>query len=1375
LSAGRISDAVFDYADRTFGFSNGLRESLMANQHLPAAYAMPSLESAPHARSAVWALLLAVTTAAPSPPGVPATDPPAAPTVEALRSTHPCARYHQVSLNIMLDYSGSMGGWRFDLARGFALDVLHALEDAGRLQRSGGVGFPFLPGENGFAMHVSTHLSLLPFAIHNAPGPFGDFTPLYQAIVTGVNELGPYATSGHAILVVLTDGLHTDRPDLPPGSRPLAVGALSTSRSHNLLVFAGNDLSEPGALELQQLAAEGGADFFLADPTTRDRLVAQVLDMACANHAPLAFASATPNPVYLGDPGFTVTLDGTASHDHPGETSFGDLTFRWQLYRPGGAPGPAWTGTGFEGGAIVTVPLTTEDFGVWTYRLEVDDNDGGVGVETGRFEVLPLPPPIDLYGGGMIDVLDDLVVGTVHANDSYGRPLTFWWRQLGGPRLADAPLNRQEIRWTTSVRDVTMHSERSDHASYAPAWLFELTVEDADGQTATETVQVEVRNLPVVAEIDGPTELRPGGSIELLSLNNEDPKGGAVARTWDVVQSPQGTPGGATYAVGYGVSTDEVFRFVTGSHDAGTWIFRLNMTDEVDETTQDSVFVLVSAPPEVHLDAPERIGSLTSPLVLDAGLSLDPDTPCEAPDHCHVHLEGRPHGITPPILRWTWTLIDAPPEHRARFPTGGLEDVLETPASGPLVELPPATLPPGWWTFQLEVEDGEEDTDDVTVQIEVVDESGDPVAVVTPPRRHILDALNVTAGGIVVSSVGSFDPDNIVTGDLPGITARRWSVTDAPPGCDIPPPAGSNAVEWRLFESGTAVDVDCHGVLGIEVTVVDDDVPVSREATARTSVLIGNCPAPLCIDAPNAADPLLIEPWQEVDVPIFYHVDSALRHEPAFAFGVAARLEIFHADEPSSPVHSAFAPNLIPPVVGSPLAFHWTGHHGVRRPRPGLYHVQVSLVNAAGEALYVARENNAIAIAETEDLMDCGSLWLGGFPDDRDGPAFPCVRYDEPFRVSGTPYEIYHPPYWEWRSPGNPRILRWTAEAVRESWEFLATLAPMPEVAAVISPLPIMAEKYDDAFAAVFEVLRSEPCPLVVYPLATALPREKFKQVIAHEMAHCLQNFNFYPAAQGLWWQEGTAEFLSNLVYPDVNFEHRMAPHFRHDWPVYEFEADTLHAYATAMFYQALANDPAFGVPGVMALMGAMATDEARANPAAALGALPGMAGALHRFAQRWFQGPSGAIAFDPAGSPLRWSYVEDTGGGWWPARAQWTPLLTIEGPRITGDVPHVSASGSTVIGRLLPFAVLEIPLDFRAGWVYRIEVEPGGAGRKVSVAPHRGSIGPWELLPEEVRPGCRGFRTLHVVATDASPASSPAGEHELRITIHAERDPACP
>lgn len=179
--------------------------------------------------------------------------------------------------------------------------------------------------------------------------------------------------------------------------------------------------------------------------------------------------------------------------------------------------------------------------------------------------------------------------------------------------------------------------------------------------------------------------------------------------------------------------------------------------------------------------------------------------------------------------------------------------------------------------------------------------------------------------------------------------------------------------------------------------------------------------------------------------------------------------------------------------------------------------------------------------------LDCSSLWARGFPDSGTGSA--TLECDE-YRADGSV-----------RLPNNIRlfldrelstlsdyqpILKAAAEGASATYRafkdvfggsntnivFYHKFHPVdPNVYAFSSPLHNHPEL--------------EACPIIIYPNILLFEREQVKQLIAHEMFHCMA-FKKFPAQmtaamldrRNQWHHEGLAQFFSNLVFPRANWEY---------------------------------------------------------------------------------------------------------------------------------------------------------------------------------------------------------------------------------------------
>ena len=118
-----------------------------------------------------------------------------------------------------------------------------------------------------------------------------------------------------------------------------------------------------------------------------------------------------------------------------------------------------------------------------------------------------------------------------------------------------------------------------------------------------------------------------------------------------------------------------------------------------------------------------------------------------------------------------------------------------------------------------------------------------------------------------------------------------------------------------------------------------------------------------------------------------------------------------------------------------------------------------------------------------------------------------------------------------------------TLDAMAESTEvFIGFNAlTVKDVNLVFSLLPHPAGRKTNAAQYYFDK-DNKACPLAVFPRMLEYPTAVYQQIIAHEMFHCVQDWSFpqtspYRGAHD-WWLEGTASYFSNVVYPEVNYEH---------------------------------------------------------------------------------------------------------------------------------------------------------------------------------------------------------------------------------------------
>lgn len=682
------------------------------------------------------------------------------------------------------------------------------------------------------------------------------------------------------------------------------------------------------------------------------------------NSAPSGNITFSPTPAWNA----TVTLN-----DNGSDPDGGIVTHHWAiLERPTGSTTTLSSTTV----ANPTIAFSSErDIGHWRFRAEIDDDEGERRTFEAAFAVPNVRPNISLgvSPGNPLDAGQVLAVTASPITDVDGGDLTFDWTVNGPRTLPGAPFTNSGISFTTTEADITTYSNGTD---FRPPWQFHCVARDNEKDTDTKSVTVKVRNKPPRITDTFDNNIDVGESIAISSSTLTDEDGGNLEFKWDMIQKPhngsaEGVPSG------WG-STSNITIGPTGILQAGTWIIRLTARDNEGEEVKKDFTVLVDAEPEAFITGipvSNRIGTLTGfPFTLHGDTSVDPDSPPNCPgssgSNCHDTSEP-PVQISPDITSYTWYLIDAPLDNPDIVVTGPVDEVFNIPAHRTTLEIPVAyRLRPGMYTFQLEVKDGEDNKAYANYQLEVIDESAPPFAVVLPP--YIID--NIDATGVIHNDITlnggfSFDPDNLLSGTGgPNISNYQWSIIDGPPGCTSPPamPSGATATTAPLFTAGSSIHPACQGVWRFGLTVTDDDTPSKTNVNvAEAVVVIGNCASNLCIDYPTTANPKIIDFVEGTDVMIYFHLNSALYATPGALAGTVARLQIFHESDPATAFHTADDPALLPSDLGGYLVFHWNGYGtGNQRPRPGKYHVNIILLNESlGVSLGGASQVNAIKIA----------------------------------------------------------------------------------------------------------------------------------------------------------------------------------------------------------------------------------------------------------------------------------------------------------------------------------------------------------------------------------------------------------------------------
>ncbi len=236
-----------------------------------------------------------------------------------------------------------------------------------------------------------------------------------------------------------------------------------------------------------------------------------------------------------------------------------------------------------------------------------------------------------------------------------------------------------------------------------------------------------------------------------------------------------------------------------------------------------------------------------------------------------------------------------------------------------------------------------------------------------------------------------------------------------------------------------------------------------------------------------------------------------------------------------------------------------------------------------------------------------------------------------PIDAPGFAYAIYYPTpsiaTFGWEESYRGLVTQAMTDAV-SVYEDLGTLPSVDVVLAANLDVPgYGASMTDDA-----------GCRLVLYPDAQRLSEPEFKQVVALELAHCLQEATFAPQsrvayAARAWREDGLAAYLSNLVYPDPNLEWQVLTRLLE---VDEVGSLVRWSAGTFVWWQYLANEE--GWEGIRQLVGSLPAGGDIEDQSVALSAWlgPKDLGTFETFAQAYIDGQ--IIDESGASIPTAWT-----------------------------------------------------------------------------------------------------------------------------------------
>ena len=345
--------------------------------------------------------------------------------------------------------------------------------------------------------------------------------------------------------------------------------------------------------------------------------------------------------------------------------------------------------------------------------------------------------------------------------------------------------------------------------------------------------------------------------------------------------------------------------------------------------------------------------------------------------------------------------------------------------------------------------------------------------------------------------------------------------------------------------------------------------------------------------------------------------------------------------------------------------------------------------------------------------QDCFDVIATGVSEDSDlETGEECFHYVEAV-VDGHQLRVYYSSTWQ-TDPDRLALADVALDGLVTSVGVFGGLATVGPINAVFS----LADN-GTALAQQSEVDPGETCSLTLFPSASGGSMDVFRQTVAHEVFHCVQDWSFTTTGYDThkWWLEGSAEYFSNVVYPTVNDEHGRT---------WEFDANSLDknitqmAYENTVFFQFYAN-----VRGDAATIDLLRNVSAAGATVDAIASTPGME-------QLWRDFVVAGVA----------DAIYDTGGGTVGGFDRFKSIIAVDSVQ---SVPFATS----------PMQAPRYPVRYMKGKLYEQSTDDS-SHLAVARANEARDLGAWTEMPAEVRPTCELNRTFIAVPFTVDGARTP-------------------
>jgi hypothetical protein len=383
------------------------------------------------------------------------------------------------------------------------------------------------------------------------------------------------------------------------------------------------------------------------------------------NQPPIANAG---TDITITLPNNSVTLDGAASRDTDGNIA----SYAWTK-----TAGPSQYSIVNAGAASPTV--TGLAAGVYVFRLQVTDDKGATGFDEVTVTVVAANLGPVANAGSDISITLPTNSTTLNggaSSDPDGSIVKYAWSKISGPSnfsLADP------AGITSGLSNLI-----------AGTYVFRLTVTDNKGATATDDVNVIVNNSnvpsnqpPVASAGTDMAITLPTNSVTLNGSASKDNDGYITKYAWSKVSGPSqfliSSPGSAITIISNLV--------------AGTYVFRLTVTDNSGATANDDITIVVNNAASPGNQAP----------VSDPGSDITVQLPAAS-----VTLNGsKSFDSDGQIISYKWTKVSGPSTFTLVTPNAVTTELRNMVA--------------GTYVFRLAVTDDKGAVDTHTMTVTVID------------------------------------------------------------------------------------------------------------------------------------------------------------------------------------------------------------------------------------------------------------------------------------------------------------------------------------------------------------------------------------------------------------------------------------------------------------------------------------------------------------------------------------------------------------------------------------------------------------------------------------------------------------------------------